>query len=467
MRLCTNKHAAFSTDGYAVVLLVLAGLYFSSPISSAQGSYDPRSDFALLVGTPDEQSAAFQKIDEHWESSKIPIILEAARFSNPTKRAALFDLLRRKTGQPIGNEHQDWQRWMWNKPATYELKPYRTFKSLLYGGIDPHFSRYFEQAKNPRIRLDEIVWGGVLQDGIPPLRNPQMVAAEEASYLENDHVVFGLEVNGDARAYPKRILAWHEMFVDTVGGVPVAGVYCTLCGSMILYETTVDDTAHKIGTSGFLYRSNKLMYDQETQSLWSTLSGEPMVGPLVGKDIQLPQRSVVTTTWGEWKKQHPDTQVLSLQTGHTRDYAEGAAYRDYFATDRLMFAVPETDNRLKNKDEVLALRFPEAGEGKLAIAANFLAKQPVYQDELDGQRFVVLTDAAGANRVYTLPKSVTFTSWDQQGKAMDNTGASWQVTESALTAPDGRILERLPAHRAFWFGWQAAFPETRLVGASS
>src|SRR6266851_4811865 len=112
-----------------------------------------------------------------------------------------------------------------------------------------------------------------------------MISAKEANYLADDNVVYGLVVNGDTRAYPKRILAWHEMFTDTIGGVPVAGVYCTLCGSMILYETSVGGTQHFMGTSGFLYRSNKLMYDRATQSLWSTLEGEPVVGPLLGKGI--------------------------------------------------------------------------------------------------------------------------------------------------------------------------------------
>ena len=83
--------------------------------------------------------------------------------------------------------------------------------------------------------------------------------------------MFGLEVNGDARAYPKRILAWHETFVDEVGGVPVVGAYCTLCGSMILYESTANSVRHEMGTSGFLFRWNKLMYDKSTQSLWNSM----------------------------------------------------------------------------------------------------------------------------------------------------------------------------------------------------
>ena len=139
---------------------------------------------------------------------------------------------------------------------------YADFKAALYGLIDPKFRGYFSSQRTSMIRLDEVRWGGVVQDGIPPLRGPEMISAKEATYLDDDNVIFGLEVEGDVRAYPKRILAWHEMFVDTVGGVPVAGVYCTLCGTMILYETMHDGVAHELGTSGFLYRSNKLMYDQ-------------------------------------------------------------------------------------------------------------------------------------------------------------------------------------------------------------
>ena len=109
---------------------------------------------------------------------------------------------------------------------------------------------------------------------------------------------------------------------------------------------------------------------------------------------------MVTTTWGEWKKRHPGTTVLALDTGHQRDYSEGAAYRDYFATDRLMFGVPKLDTRLANKAEVLALRSRGKPGEQLAISAEFLAANRVYHDRIGGKPFVVLTDASGANRVY-------------------------------------------------------------------
>lgn len=224
-----------------------------------------------------------------------------------------------------------------------------------------------------------------------------------------------------------------------------------------MYQTEFDGQHHELGTSGFLYRSNKLMYDHETRSLWSTLQGEPVVGPLVDKGISLHRRHVVTTTWGEWKKRHPETTVLSLNTGHRRDYGEGAAYRDYFATHQLMFDIPKLDNRLRNKDEVVGLR---NGDQQLAVSARFLESHPVYHDQLGQQDLVILTDASGGNRVYE-SSDVRFVSRDES-TATDSDGHVWQVAEDGLTL-DSRRLERLPAHRVFWFGWYAQFPQTRLV----
>ena len=170
----------------------------------------------------------------------------------------------------------------------------------------------------------------------------------------------------------------------------------------------------------------------------------------------------VTTTWKEWRTRHPDTQVLSLDTGYQRDYREGAAYSDYFATQRLMFTVPKPDQRLPNKAEILALRLPQAPGEVLAIAADFLATRPIYHARIGELNLVVLTDTSGANRVYE-SRDVTFASWDNAGAARDSRGNIWQVDESRLTGPSGETLARLPAHRAFWFGWHAAFPDTRLV----
>jgi hypothetical protein len=263
------------------------------------------------------------------------------------------------------------------------------------------------------------------------------------------------------------------------------------------------------------------MFDEETYSLWSTITGAPVAGELVGSGLQMEHYPVVTTTWGEWRKLHPDTTVLSLETGHERDYSEGAAYRGYFASDDLMFSVSQTDGRLRNKDEVLALRLqpggdPErndrervtgegvaselvmvaaaAGEGTagkvgasegegaagvagdlpLAISVDFLARHPVYELDFAGQGLVIVTSPAGANRVYRRGGHSFAAEREDEaggraaaagGSLRDLEGRRWLVTEVALVLeqdPEVR-LERVPAYRTFWFGWYAQFPETQLI----
>ncbi len=458
------------TATFAVGLLGFFGVgALPAHAQTRQPAALPTSVFTAVAGNDEAKAlAALDRIEADWqESSFAPLIEMIYRVPGRAALVRLIKLVEVKSGQPFTGDINAWFEWLWS--AERPVHPdYAAFKSALYSPIDPRFKEYFDKRPQTLIRLDEIRWGGVRRDGIPPLKNPKMIAAREASWLEDDHIVFGVAINGDVRAYPKRILAWHEMFKDRIGGLELAGVYCTLCGALVIYDVTDAKTGgvqHELGTSGFLYRSNKLMYDHATKSMWSTLTGSPVVGPLVGKGIELKSLHVVTTTWKEWRTRHPATTVLSLDTGHNRDYGEGVAYRDYFANDQLMFTVPKTDARLANKAEVLALRV-SAAPGKppetLAIAADFLATRPVYVLRLGGQDMVVLTDASGANRVYE-SRGVTFASWNRSLEARDDKGGAWRVSEAQLSGPNGEVLKRLPAHRAFWFGWHAAFPDTQLV----
>ncbi len=423
----------------------------------------PLTVFMAAAGSDEARAlAAVARIDSAWHEAYAAMVLEMLhRAANRKALAGLLNLMEKASGLRFDGDLNPWFEWLWSVPRPVH-PDYAEFKAQLYERIDPRFREYFVGRPKARIRLDEIRWGGVLRDGIVPLKNPKMIAASEADWLKDDNIVFGVAINGDVRAYPKRILAWHEMFKDRIGGRELAGVYCTLCGALVLYDVTVNGVQHELGTSGFLYRSNKLMYDHASKSMWSTLTGEPVLGALVDKGIVLASLYVVTTTWGAWRRRHPQTRVLSLDTGHQRDYREGAAYRDYFATDDLMFTVPAHDRRLPNKAEVLALRLPQAPGEALAIAADFLAGHAVYHARLGMVNMVILTDASGANRVYAALEH-RFRGWDQVASAKDASGANWAVEESGLRGPNGAILARLPAHRAFWFGWRAAFPDTRLV----
>jgi hypothetical protein len=395
-----------------------------------------------------------------------PSLVDSLRDPGSPVRRRLVSFLEEQTGQRFGDDLNAWRRWFWALP--YEPHPdYAEFKGWLYGRVDPRMQAFFPPRAPSTIRLDEIDWGGVTVNGIPPLRYPTVLPVRDAGYLKDSNVVFGIVVNGEARAYPKRILAWHEMAIDRVGGLELSIVYCTLCGTVIPYESVANGRHYKLGTSGLLYQSNKLMFDEDSNSLWSTFEGVPVVGALVGSGVTLARRPVVTTTWGEWSKLHPNTSVLSLDTGHRRDYSEGAAYRSYFASDDLMFDVSRKDARLKNKAEVLVMQLPSAdGPANtipVAIDARLLKSRPVYSFSAGGAQYVVVTSRQGANRAFRAP--VAFPDQQSGPTVRDASGRSWQVTEEALilaTDPSMRA-PRVNAGRAFWFGWFAQFPKTMLL----
>ena len=203
--------------------LLLAGFTWFMPQQAINGSIDPY--LSLINTAPNRVPQVINKIDEQWSGKSVAMLLEAARLTRPpSTRRQIFALLSKRTGQNFGDDAAKWERWMWKQPD--EPDPlYPKFKARFYSLIDPRFSEYFTDTDNAKIRLDEIVWGGVRRDGIPPLDKPQMISAKEATYLDDSNEVFGVSINGDNRCYPKRILAWHEMFKDTVGGQSVCGAY--------------------------------------------------------------------------------------------------------------------------------------------------------------------------------------------------------------------------------------------------
>ena len=447
-----------------IALLIYLQLFYTSKLNS-QHVYSPnrlKIFESFIYADQHEQRKALQMLKQDWNPGYVHFIPELIHYTeNGLANLQLLDILQSKTGQQYGRDFFSWMEWLWQSPEIYPYF-YFDFKANLYKHIDPKFEAYFAgRYEQSSIRIDEVLWGGVRQDGIPPLRYPKMIPSRKADYLAESDVVFGMVINNIPKAYPKRILGWHEMVVDKFGKMDVAGVYCTLCGTMIAYNLEFDGVKHDLGTSGFLYRSNKLMYDRDTQSLWSTIDGEPVLGPLVDQGIKLETYSVNTTTWGEWRALHPNTQVLSMETGHQRDYSEGAAYQSYFATDDLMFPVAHQNPLLQNKQEVLIVRTQNYEDDPLAISIDFLKRKGIHQDWIGAASIVVLMGKDGMARAYNAT-SYQFQKF-KNGVLVDDEGRIWQVHSDRLQYKDGTILERIPSHRIFWFAWLAAYPDTRLV----
>lgn len=290
---------------------------------------------------------------------------------------------------------------------------------LLAHHVDPRMKAFLYEGVTARVRLDEVVWGGVAVDGIPALVDPRVIPASQAKYLTDTEPVFGVAFGVEARAYPLRILDWHEMANDVVGGVPFALAYCTLCGAGVAYDRRVGDETLAFGSSGLLMRSNKLMYDRATNSLWNQLTGRPVVGERAsGETVPgLKLLPIVLTSWGEWKRMNPQTTVLSLDTGFEREYFLGAAYGQYFASPETMFRVPALAKGERAKEQLFVVRI-EGVERAYSMTALSLAGGALH-DQVGGKLIVVVGGRVGSNTAQELPKLWRELSGVRLAKAID------------------------------------------------
>ncbi len=398
-------------------------------------------------------------------------------------RRRIAETLESSSGQPLGDSWSAWVSWY----AESDLVPppgFTGWKGQLLSRIDSRFGALLANGVPSRVRVEEVVWGGVPYEGIPALDEPAMIAADRATYLRPDDAVFGIAVGEDARAYPLRILDWHEMANDRIGGIPVSLAYCTLCGSGIAYDGRgPDGQSYDFGSSGLLMRSNKLMVDRQTNTLWDQLTGRPVIGPLVdAAEFRLRVLPSVVTTWRDWRKRHPGTRVLSLETGHARRYEPGAAYADYFADAGTMFPVPPTP-RLAPKTRVFGLEHD--GEAR-AWEVGKLTRARLVHDRVGGLDVVLVAPRpvveiegrsvrTGIRRRYRAGASVRAYAAGRQrfvsvgvdaSELSDEQGGTWKLTEDALVAADGRRLHRVAGVQAYWFAWSLHHPNTSLYEAA-
>lgn len=531
--------------------------------------------------------SVFDAVAESGDPLYIAPLIDIAYFgrSPDTSRSVLGALDALAGAQP------GWQGYFeWAGANDIAAPPhYDEFKGqLLAAFVDTEFSRFFQPGvgDSAAINLVEPVWGGVTVDGIPSLVNARQVSPQVArdegnqfvdfcrdgdcSYPAADELVFGLSLDGDSRAYPLRLLNWHEMFNDVIGhaplydapdgvrvcdfraptefeararsgegwalihglsaGCPRAGwlrqediqwlsnenaldslpdladgeepleegiagqvpgrqvmlAYCTLCGAGVLYDVNIanlsytdldgtlvelGDTVLEFGSTGMLMRSNKLMYDRNTDTVWNAITGEPAFGPLATSGIVLDILPVVVTDWESWLAEHSDTSVLSLDTGFRRNYTNGAAYSDYFNSADLMFPSWQQDTALiENKEMVFALRL--GGEAKAYPLATIILER-IVNDRV-GQTNVAIIAEATPERDFFEPGGAAVRAYargdyefvagadDMTLQSAD--GRSWRITEEALVAENGERLQRIGGHLAFWFGWFGFYPDTSVYG---
>jgi hypothetical protein len=273
----------------------------------------------------------------------------------------------------------------------------------------------------------EILQGGPPRDGIPAIDSPQFLVAEKADFLQTEDRVLGIVISGKARAYPIKILNWHEIVNDSLNGNYFVITYCPLCGTGVAFSASISGENLRFGVSGLLYNSDVLLYDRSTKSLWSQIMGQAVTGTYKGTQLQmLPLRH---TNWGEWRKRHPRTEVLSTATGHHRDYNRNP-YAGYETSRRLYFDVAHTSpQRFHPKEQVLGLQSGRVYKAYPFVELNRNGKSK-FTDRINNKRFTIFWD-----------------SDSQSGSIQDSRG------------------KIVPIIQGFWFAWFAFHPKTQVFNA--
>ena len=311
------------------------------------------------------------------------------------------------------------------------------------------------------VPLDKIRSGGPPKDGIPSIDNPKFVNANEAEFVSDNDVVIGLEINGEIKAYPLSILVWHEIVNDNVGDIPVAVTYCPLCFTNQVFERTINGNEVEFGTSGKLYNSNLVMYDRLTESYWSQALGTAIVGELAGLELNKIPFDVIT--WKDWRTLHPDSLVLTTDTGHLRPYGVDP-YGSYYTDPRIFFPVENKDDRLPPKTIIIGFQ-----QGNIYKAYNQKDVESSYviNDKIFDKSILLISQFSGNTRAFdrTINDQVLEFVYVDNKIIDTQTNSEWNNDGLSISGEyEGKQLERIPIEPGFWFAWVAFHPDTDLFG---
>lgn len=297
--------------------------------------------------------------------------------------------------------------WVWLGPA------------FLHAGPDNGFD-----LSDALVPVEQIEHGGPGRDGIPAISQPRFVGASQAGFLDAADRVLGISLQGEHKAYPVRILNYHEIVNDRFGDTAVVVSYCPLCGTGMAFLAGKRGEDFNFGVSGLLYNSDVLLYDRQTESLWSQIRGQAIAGPLKGQRLQ--QIPMEHTSWSDWRARYPQTRVLSLDTGYRRDYSR-SPYAGYADSEHLMFGVSGIDRRFHPKERVIG------------VTLNGVAKAYPFSELSQGSG--QLTDEVGGRSI-----RIVFDSVHRAGRVYA-----------------GNKL--IPSTIGFWFAWYAFHPDTLVYQA--
>jgi hypothetical protein len=318
---------------------------------------------------------------------------------------------------------------------------------------------------NWSIPVSQVVDGGPGKDGIPSIDAPVFELTSANTDTRASMLVVGIRYNGETKAYSHDILNYHEVVNDGLAGAPFTLHYCPLTGSAMAWEGDPSASDPTFGVSGLLYESNLILYDRESESNWAQMLEESVEGSRIG---DVPNRiQVIETTMNTWRSMYPDSQFLTRNTGHVREYSI-SPYGNYNTHDLLLFPVTSTDNRLHIKERIIGIRSDT--DSKAFQIEGFGATTQAINDQFNNQPIVAVgNSSANIAAIYSRELSdgtiLTFSPLDGQlpNIMQDNEGNVWDVFGTAVSgARSGTVLAKTNSYTAMWFAWTSFNGTTAL-----
>ncbi|MGD9534822.1 MAG: DUF3179 domain-containing protein [Candidatus Nitrosocosmicus sp.] len=318
------------------------------------------------------------------------------------------------------------------------------------------------------VPLDQIVSGGPPPDGIPSIDNPKFVTVGQAnSFLSDTDLILGFTIKNETRGYPLQILVWHEIVNDVVGETPIAVTYCPICfTNQIFNRTLTNGQTLEFGTSGKLYNSNLVMYDRNTNSLWSQAMAQSIAGELSG--VKLERIPFDLAYWKDWKQLYPKSQVLSQETGHARPYGVDP-YGNYYTNPEVLFPVANQDNRLGLKDIIIGIE----NEGNYkAYTLKEVESSKVISDNINDKSITLWLVAPFLVKMFDpmINGQILTFSYDSANQTFldEQTHSEWNNNGESISGQlKGSNLSRLSFDEGFWFEWVAFHPDTKVYTKQS
>lgn len=320
------------------------------------------------------------------------------------------------------------------------------------------------------IPVDKIFDGGPGKDGIPALLSPPFLEPGQATYLNPTDLVIGYKVGEEIKAYPHKILDWHEIINDDIGGRPLAITYCPLTGTAIGWDRNLQGNITTFGVSGLLFNTNLIPYDRFSDSNWSQMRLVAINGQLQGERINT--FPVIETTWETWQQMYPDTKVVSTETGIERPYNTfpyiNSSGLDYRTDPYLLFPIDVDDGRLPRKERVHGVIIN--GEAKVYPIATFQDQVTVIADNFKERDLIVVGDRTNnfANSFIVLQSEFNSLEFSAVQDALpvvmeDNEGNQWDIFGKAVAGPrQGQNLPPATSFIGYWFSWGAFYPAAEI-----